>query len=407
MVDKEASMPPGDQSQSRIKTRLRNCSKNLLLVFLSLAFALGLVEIALRIHNPLGFSIKGYKIILPSNKNEVIHHSSSSKLDRTVYLHRNSLGFRGDEPSQDWDRWLSIVAVGGSTTICFELADDKTWAQVLGEKLKNNFPRVWINNAGLAGHSTFGHIILLENFLVKLRPKVVIFLVGVNDTGLVEHGNDVDTSLHQGLRWDSFRSLERLTGALADHSEVAASILNLKRYFFPKVTWAPPQREVDLNTEPVVEMSEATKAALARDFQAKYLKPYEMRVRTLVRISRENHILPVLMTQPALYGHCRDDVTGVDLSKIRIMDGINSGFYWDILEILNGATRKVAQEEKVFMIDLAREVPKSSKYYYDLIHYDNVGAAKVGSIVYQHLYPYLAQKFPGQVLTAGGSSDKD
>jgi lysophospholipase L1-like esterase len=399
-------MPAEVQPQSQIKTRLRNGGKNLLLVFLSLMLALGLVEIALRIHNPLGFSIKGYQIILPYNKNEVIHHSSSSKLDRIVYLHRNSLGFRGDEPPQDWDRWLSIVAVGGSTTICFELADDKTWVHVLGEELKHNFPRVWINNAGLAGHSTFGHIILMENFIVKLKPKVVLFLVGVNDTGLVDHGNDVDTSIDQGLRWDSFRSLERLTGALADHSEVAAAVLNLKRYFSPKVTWAPPQREVNLKSEPTVEMSAETEAALKRDFLAKYLTPYESRLKTLVRISRANQILPVLMTQPALYGHGLDDLTGVDLSKIKINEGISSGFYWDILEILNGGARKVAQEEKVLLIDLAREVPKSSKYYYDLVHYDNVGAVKVGSIVYQHLYPYLAQKFPQYLRTTAGHEGK-
>lgn len=392
-------MPAEVQPQSRFKTRLRNSGKNLLLVLLSLVLALSLVEICLRIYNPLGFSIKGYQIILPYNKNEVIYHSSASKLDRTVYLHRNSLGFRGDEPPPDLDRRLSIVAVGGSTTICFELADDKTWVHVLGEKLKDNFPQLWINNAGLAGHSTFGHIILLENFVVKLRPKVVIFLVGVNDTGLLEHANDVDTSLKKGLRWDSFRSLERFAGALADYSEVAAAVLNLKRYYFPKVTWAPPQREVDLKNEPTVEMSRKQTASLERDFLAKYPQPYAMRLKKLIRICRENQILPVLMTQPALYGHGVDDLTGVDLAQIRIMDGINSGFYWNILEALNNVTRKVAQEEQVLLIDLAREVPKSSKYYYDLVHYDNVGAEKVGTIIYRHLSPYLAQEFPQYLRT--------
>jgi lysophospholipase L1-like esterase len=385
-------MPSGDQPKGRIKGSLRNFGKNLLLVFLSLALALGLVEIALRIHNPLGFSIKGYKIILPSNKNEIIHHSSSSKLDKTVHLHRNSLGFRGDEPPLDLDRYLSIVAVGGSTTICFELADNKTWVSVLGEQLKHNFNRLWINNAGLAGHSTFGHIILMENFIGDLRPKVVIFLVGHNEG--IGQENDADTSIYKGLRCDSFRSLERLAGALADYSEVAAAILNLKRYFSPKVTWAPPQREMNLKTEPTLEMSDATKGALMRDYLAKNSKPYELRLKTLIRISREYNIVPILMTQPALCGQGIDDVTGVDLSKIRVTKEINSGFYWDIFEINNDLTRKVAREEDVFLIDLAREVPKSSKYYYDLTHYDNAGAEKVASIAYQHLYPYLAQKFP-------------
>lgn len=55
--------------------------------------------------------------------------------------------------------YLTIISVGGSTTECFYISDDKTWTHILGMKLKSVFTRVWINNAGLDGHSTFGHII--------------------------------------------------------------------------------------------------------------------------------------------------------------------------------------------------------------------------------------------------------
>ena len=39
-------------------------------------------------------------------------------------------------------------------------------------------------------------------------------------------------------------------------------------------------------------------------------------------------------------------------------------------------------------------MPKNSAYYYDLMHYTNAGAARVGDIIYTHLRPVLAQKFP-------------
>ncbi len=48
----------------------------------------------------------------------------------------------------------------------------------------------------------------------------------------------------------------------------------------------------------------------------------------------------------------------------------------------------------VLVIDLAREMPKGSRYYYDLIHYTNAGAEKVADLVAAHLTPFLAQKFP-------------
>ncbi len=61
------------------------------------------------------------------------------------------------------------------------LSDDKTWTARLGKRLEESFRRVWINNAGLDGHSTFGHIVLLEDHLSKLYPKVALFPIGVGD----------------------------------------------------------------------------------------------------------------------------------------------------------------------------------------------------------------------------------
>ena len=46
------------------------------------------------------------------------------------------------------------------------------------------------------------------------------------------------------------------------------------------------------------------------------------------------------------------------------------------------------------MIDLAREMPKDSRYYYDLMHYTNAGAERVADIVAAQLTPFLAAKFP-------------
>jgi hypothetical protein len=60
----------------------------------------------------------------------------------------------------------------------------------------------------------------------------------------------------------------------------------------------------------------------------------------------------------------------------------------------------------VALVDLAREIPKSSKYYYDLVHYDNVGAEKVAGVIYQNLLPRLAREFPQDLRTAGDRAEK-
>ena len=129
-------MAQKEVSQTTMWARLGNIGKNLLVLLISLILVLGLCELILRIYNPLGFRIKGDKIILPINKKEIIHHEHGlGKLDKVVIHQRNSLGFRGPEPPADFSRDLTIVTVGGSTTECFDLAEDKTWPHDLGREL--------------------------------------------------------------------------------------------------------------------------------------------------------------------------------------------------------------------------------------------------------------------------------
>ena len=64
------------------------------------------------------------------------------------------------------------------------------------------------------------------------------------------------------------------------------------------------------------------------------------------------------------------------------------------LELYNDVTREVGRERGVLVIDLARQMPKNSTYYFDLMHYTNAGAAQVAEIIATHLTPFLARKFP-------------
>jgi hypothetical protein len=134
---------------------------------------------------------------------------------------------------------------------------------------------------------------------------------------------------------------------------------------------------------------------------AKYLKSYKARLVRLINLTRENQIDPVLITQPALHGGGIDDVTGVDLGRIRWgqTDGKTN---WGILETYNEVTRRVGQRENVLVIDLARELPKSSRYFYDYFHFTNEGAKQVGDIVYRQLGPYLRTKYREYAYHASG-----
>ena len=155
--------------------------KNMLALLLGLLLALVLLEGLIRIFEPIEFRVRGNKLQLFINRNFIIKDLGIPKLDQVIYLNTNWLGFRGKNPPKDFIDYLTIIAVGGSTTYCPYNSEGKTWVDLLGKKLEKPFPKLWINNAGWDGVSTIGHLVLMEDIIVKLKPKVVLFLVGAND----------------------------------------------------------------------------------------------------------------------------------------------------------------------------------------------------------------------------------
>ena len=103
----------------------------------------------------------------------------------------------------------------------------------------------------------------------------------------------------------------------------------------------------------------------------------------------------MLVTQPVLYGNSVDPTTGVNLGHKFVAQDMDGATGWQVLELYNDVTRQVGRDQGVLVIDLAREMPKDSRYYFDLMHYTNAGADKVADLIAAQLTPFLARKFPG------------
>ena len=133
-----------------------------------------------------------------------------------------------------------------------------------------------------------------------------------------------------------------------------------------------------------------------------HLPAYAERLEELARLSREAGMEPVFLTQPALYGPVVDDVTGADLGVVevdreRLLNGRGA---WELLEMYNDVTRLVGGQQGVLVVDVARRLPKSSRLFYDFVHFTNAGAAEVASITFDTLCPFLAQRFPRYMTRA-------
>ncbi len=56
----------------------------------------------------------------------------------------------------------------------------------------------------------------------------------------------------------------------------------------------------------------------------------------------------------------------------------------------NDVIRNIAKEKKIFIIDLAKLMPKDSRYFYDEYHFTNLGAEKVAEIIFNDIKDHLA-----------------
>jgi len=359
-----------------MRNKLSSPLKSLFALGIGLLIAALLAEGILRLYNPIPFRVKGDKIILPVNKKYVIHNTTIKPLDTLIIHTKNSLGFRGPEKPDNFDSCLSLIAVGGSTTECYYLSDGKEWVSRLGKKLAAQYDNIWVNNAGLDGQSTFGHYILLTDYLIHIHPDFILYLVGCNDVGR-EDLSYYDRDKMQG-EYLSFKNF------FTKNSELIALLVNISR------GWRAQQRNMAH-----IQNMDLTKKGHAR-LDTLFLKKellrheplaaaYKERLTRLVRKTKEGNIRPILVTQPCLVGKGTDDITGVNLETVQLMSDAGGIVYWSVLEKYNDATRQVAEQENAVLIDLARAMPKSTKYFYDAIHFTNEGAEKVSEILFEEL----------------------
>jgi lysophospholipase L1-like esterase len=348
--------------------------------------AVVLLEVGLRIYDPIGARVRGSEIVLP------VHHvyrfdngASARKIERHTIHTKNSLGFRGPEPPRDFEQRLTILTIGGSTTESLFLGDGRTWTDVLARQLEGEFSTLWVNNAGLDGHTTFGHLVLLRSFVVRLRPKVALFLIGANDVAL-EQSNTFDA----GAAGSRSRA-GTLVNAAAGRSAVISVALNFARML--------RARERGLGHSEV-DLAAANHLVLDRDViertqsqAAQSLPGFGSRLEQMIALCREHGIDPVLLTQPALFGDDVDPGTGIELATVQVNGRGNGHLEWRLLEAVNDVTRRVASQRQVLLIDVARELPKDSRFFYDFLHFTNAGSERVGAIVAESLAPYLRKRF--------------
>ena len=353
---------------------LKRVFKNLLALGVGLFFALVLVEIILHFYNPFSRRVKGNEIVLPAKQVYSFSNVNIRGLDKEIKHSKNSLGFRGPElPSSPLTK--RIFCVGGSTTECFYMNDGDDWPAVFSRELNGKITeeKFWVNNSGLDGHSTRGHIALLRDHISKFKPDYIIFLVGCNDLAAGDFNYMEQNNLVKNMRFLQKFELFNLYLQFKLSREAAKRGLG--------------HQEVDLKKWPVADTLNWQSAAASRQV----IDGYKFRLQALAQLAKMAGAKPVFITQPCLFANATDSGSGRYLGNFlyREQSGLH---HLQRLEMLNQTLRTFCQNGGYLCIDAAKQLPACAANYYDFFHYTKAGSAAMGRIVANGFATFLTQR---------------
>lgn len=364
--------------------------KLLLKLFTSSMIVILLLEILLQIHNPINLSVKGASFNLNPNSDYVIKNwlpPDYPVLSPTVRHTTNKLGFRGASIEEFKQADLRIITVGGSTTHDVYLGDGETWADVFQSELRNKtMNKVAVINAGLDGHSTFGHIAMFNHFkesFLEIKPTHVIIFCGLNDFGLWEN-----KPRFWDLRNQNFTQYSELLTTIIGLSNLDPTFgeRNIKTRI---LVWEEHEY-LDLKTadQKLNYYNKKQKYDIKRSIQQK--GGYSDRLQKIVAQVKGIGAIPVFMGQVAIFGSKEPNRHNVDFQLLNMNDW-SGKTRWLAVQQYNKAKQEIADKNNTPFIPLNYLLPRYSDYFYDEVHFSPAGALNTGKIVAEEFWKIISQ----------------
>lgn len=307
----------------------------------------------------------------------------------------NSRGVRGDPLDANHD--FVVLTVGGSTTICRQLDQDKAWPKALQDLLNDSQDdrRAWVGNAGRSGHSTRENILQVEQLLENFPEcDVLVLLVGANDLGLrLKRDDDYspDFMLAEDNRTKLIERAFRIYPA-----EVGPAIPFYKRLeIYRRLSTAKnlllaPEGPVSFYDQWRANRKNAARLRKKLPNMGPALEEYRRNIERIIDSAQAKKVHLIALTQPTLW---REDLPsdarnllwwgGVgDFKK----EGTRADFYSISamrrgMEMYNDVLRKTCRSRGVECVGLATLIPRDPSNFYDDMHFTEEGSLLVARVV--------------------------
>jgi hypothetical protein len=298
----------------------------------------------------------------------------------TVTYTRDKYGLRG---SCSNPKDIKILTIGGSTTDQRYIPDGKTYQDILQSLLtKNTGRKICVANAGVDGHSTFGHIESFRTWfplIEGLRPDYILFYLGINDAAFRKgpnQGFDNDSVDHPTWR-----------NTLRRHSAFYDALRNLKAILVRGKAPAYAGHTQVLFKDDIYQAfnnSEGVDRLIIEN-----TKNFEQRFKTLITRTQFYGAIPICVSQPHLM---TKDIKGIKRGieqAFEYEDQFFNGLDYDAsIKSISTLMQKLCSEADGFYIDAAQKQFRQEDFY-DLVHMTTTGVRQLGEYLFQE---FLSQE---------------
>lgn len=323
------------------------------------------IEICLHFYNPFAIIKKNRNADLPNNAKYELKDIKIPGLDKDFIHTKNSLGFRGSELPEN-DAALKIICMGGSSTECFYLNDGSDWPALLGGKMLQDKPGIWLNNAGVSGKSASEQTVLLKKHIVKLKPDYILLMCGLDDIGIAVEKPVIIAKNDRLSDFYNFLEIPKTIRSTFNNDNGGED-----RNAF---------QVLDLTKAEMLEMSDSQiLQRIARE--QPLISAYKKHLQEIADICKDNGIRLILVSEVILYGDETDNISNINLGNLKIGE-INGRTEALLLKQYNKSTYEIAVSNNLHFINLSSRLPKDSRYFYDGYHFTKDGAEMVANIIF-------------------------
>jgi lysophospholipase L1-like esterase len=315
-----------------------------------------------------------------------------------VIYSRDGWGLRGTCRPED----ATLLTLGGSTTDQRFIGDGQTWQDHLQRHWRAVDPAVCVTNAGVDGHTTFGHLLAVERWLPLipgLRPRFVLLYVGINDVNAFLRRNEgfdytsqppltlADRLRHQSFLYGVYGSVRRLREPEYRRALWAAGRHALGQTATPGLMplsgrLVAGHGRVDLGDHAYVT---AQVSSWLPPLAAENAGQFADRLRQLLDRIAGHGAQAICVSQPTQMSRRLADGAerGLAASGAYHGDRQLTGLDFAVAHrAINDAMRRVCRQHGASFIDLHGASFEAADYY-DPLHMTPSGAAKVGEYLFR------------------------